>query len=624
MLKLKGFSDKWCDLIMQTIRGGHVAVKVNGSLGQYFNTHQGLRQGDPLSPILFDLAVDGLAILIDRAKNLGFVNGVSSEYVEGGLAILQYADDTLFFLEDDVRSAQNLKFILCVFEQMSGLKINFDKSELYCFGEAEDRKMQYEMIFSCVSGQLPMKYLGIPIDKKRIMNKDWNKAEEKMEGKLGCWQGKLLAIGGRVELIKSSLTSIPLYMMSFYSLPVGVRKKFDFFQSRFLWGEDQGIRKYHLVNWDTVCLPKDYGGLGILDLKHMNVALLGKWLWKLETEQGLWQDLLRKKYLRDTPLSGASFKPGDSWFWHGLMSVKKAFYNCCCKEIGDGKGTLFWEEQWKGDDPFAVRFKELYDICTTTGITVEKVLLSRGDCLRFRRSLTGTTLRMWDELRSLCRGVLLSDSRDTIKWKLGGKGFSVKSFYRYLKARTVKFPKRFLWKVIVPNNIKKIMWLVARRSILTKDVLTHRGWEGDSLCQFCNLEEDADHLLFRCPMARYVWNVARCAFGFRDIPSSIDHLYGAWRDSFDKQERNLIMVGAGAIMWSIWKMRNNACFRSIRPNDPVIVTNAVCHWISSWAILQVKVQNRDALNWGAKLFARLSSEVFQAVKGWRPATRRLL
>ena len=127
-----------------------------------------------------------------------------------------------FFLQHDVSSAQNLKFILCVFEQTSGLKINFDKSGLSCFGEAESRKMQYEMIFFLCFGAIGDEYLGIPVDKKRILNKDWNKAEERMEGNLGCWQEKLLAIGGRLELRKSSLTSIPLYMMFFYSLPVGV------------------------------------------------------------------------------------------------------------------------------------------------------------------------------------------------------------------------------------------------------------------------------------------------------------------------------------------------------------------------------------------------------------------
>lgn len=88
--------------------------------------------------------------------------------------------------------------------------------------------------------------------------------------------------------MNSSLSSLPLYMMSPYKLPVRVRKKMDLFRSRFLWKSDGGRKKYHSVRWPMVCLPKDQGGLGILDLGDMNSALLGKWLWRLENEDGQW------------------------------------------------------------------------------------------------------------------------------------------------------------------------------------------------------------------------------------------------------------------------------------------------------------------------------------------------
>jgi hypothetical protein len=90
-----------------------------------------------------------------------------------------------------------------------------------------------------------------------------------------------------------------------------------------------------------------------------------------------------------------------------------------------------------------------------------------------------------------------------------------------------------------------------------------------------------------------------------------------------KKNRSIICVGAAAILWSIWKTRNNACFRSIRPNDPIAVINMIFHLMSSWAIFQVKETNCDALILGAKLFLRLSSEAFQASKGWRPVVRRI-
>jgi hypothetical protein len=66
--RMKGFAPEWCDLIAQFVQGGSVGVKVNNDIGHYFQTRKGLRQGDPLSPMLFNIVADMLAILIARAK----------------------------------------------------------------------------------------------------------------------------------------------------------------------------------------------------------------------------------------------------------------------------------------------------------------------------------------------------------------------------------------------------------------------------------------------------------------------------------------------------------------------------------------------------------------------------
>jgi retron-type reverse transcriptase len=70
-LRMKGFSQKWCEWVQNFKQGGNVNIKVNDQLGSYFQTKKGLRQGDPISPILFNIVVDMLAILIARAKEEG-------------------------------------------------------------------------------------------------------------------------------------------------------------------------------------------------------------------------------------------------------------------------------------------------------------------------------------------------------------------------------------------------------------------------------------------------------------------------------------------------------------------------------------------------------------------------
>jgi hypothetical protein len=148
-LRMKGFSPKWCEWIASFIQGGHVGIKVNDQIGNNFQTYKGLRQGDPLSPILFNIVADMLALLIKRAKEVGLLKGVIPHLVDDGLSILQYADDTIIFLEHDLQQAKNLKLILTVFEKLSGLKINFHKSELFCFGQAKECYDQYSNIFGC-------------------------------------------------------------------------------------------------------------------------------------------------------------------------------------------------------------------------------------------------------------------------------------------------------------------------------------------------------------------------------------------------------------------------------------------------------------------------------------------
>ena len=87
-MRMKGFSQKWCDWVQSIVSGGHVGVKVNDEIGPFFSTHKGLRQGDPLSPILFNIVADMLPILFLRAKENNQFTGVVPHLVDRGLSIL--------------------------------------------------------------------------------------------------------------------------------------------------------------------------------------------------------------------------------------------------------------------------------------------------------------------------------------------------------------------------------------------------------------------------------------------------------------------------------------------------------------------------------------------------------
>ena len=109
-------------------------VHVNDEVGPFFQTKKGLRQGDPLSPILLNIVTDMLTLFINRAKADDQLSGVVPHLIDSGLSILQYTDDTILFLDHNLEQAQDMKIILWAFEHLSGLKINFHKSEIFCFG----------------------------------------------------------------------------------------------------------------------------------------------------------------------------------------------------------------------------------------------------------------------------------------------------------------------------------------------------------------------------------------------------------------------------------------------------------------------------------------------------------
>ena len=115
-LRMKGFDEVWRKHIDSFTTRGSVGIKVNDDIGHFFQTLKGLRQGDPMSPILFNIVADMLALLIKRANGKDLVSGLVPHLVDGGVSILQYADDTILFMEHDLLKAKNLKLTLCLFE----------------------------------------------------------------------------------------------------------------------------------------------------------------------------------------------------------------------------------------------------------------------------------------------------------------------------------------------------------------------------------------------------------------------------------------------------------------------------------------------------------------------------
>lgn len=126
----------------------------------------------------------------------------------------------------------------------------------------------------------------------------WNPVIERLEPRLAGWRKQFLSKGGRLTLVKSTLSSLPTYFMSLFVIPVSVANKPEKLERDFLWEGSIVERKYHLVNWSSVCSNVRVGGLGIKKLRMFNMALLGKWMWRYMIERdALWKREVQGKDL---------------------------------------------------------------------------------------------------------------------------------------------------------------------------------------------------------------------------------------------------------------------------------------------------------------------------------------
>jgi hypothetical protein len=137
-------------------------------------------------------------------------------------------------------------------------------------------------------------------DKQTLINRNMLRRDYKKI--LSSWKGKLLTLGGRMVRVNSVLSNMVLYMISFFQLPKVVLQRLDYFRSRF-FRQGSSEKKICQGNWSMVCHLKDQGGIGIHDLEVKNRALQGKWHFKLLTRNGVWQCLLKWKYIGTSALS---------------------------------------------------------------------------------------------------------------------------------------------------------------------------------------------------------------------------------------------------------------------------------------------------------------------------------
>jgi hypothetical protein len=219
MLDSRGFGQRWKGWVMSLVKGGSLAIRLNDENNSYFKPGKGLRQEDPLSPLLFNLVADVFTKILMKAAGNGYLSGLMTSLHPEGVISLQYADDTLLFLSHDYTKACHLKWLLVCFEQLSGMKINYHKNDMIPINLDEEEAQVYAKKFCCKIGTFPFKYLGVPIHYEKLRREDLQPIIDKILGRIQGWKGRLLSYGARLLLLKACLASILIYLLSVITFP---------------------------------------------------------------------------------------------------------------------------------------------------------------------------------------------------------------------------------------------------------------------------------------------------------------------------------------------------------------------------------------------------------------------
>ncbi|GAU22999.1 hypothetical protein TSUD_98280 [Trifolium subterraneum] len=505
VMRQMAFPTLWRKWIRECVSTATASVLVNGSPTDEFPLERGLRQGDPLSPFMFLLAAEGLNVMMQAMIQSSLFTGYSiGTKLPTLVSHHQFADDTLLLGAKSWANVCALRAVLVLFEAVSGLKVNFHKSMLVGVNIIESWLAEAACVLGCRVGVVPFMYLGLPI-------------------------------GGEPRLLlKSVLTSLPVYALSFFKAPSGIISSIESLLTNFFWGGCEDKRKIPWISWNIVCLRKEDGGLGVRQLREFNVALLGKWCWRaLVDKTGLWYRVLAARYGEHAGRVREGGRNRSTW-WKEIVRLRDAegdeeemgwFAAGVERRVGNGVDTLFWTDPWLGGVPLSVRFRRMFDLSQHKLRTVAEMRELRwgegGAALLWRSQLW-----VWEEeLVAECRGLLsntILQTHEADKWVWRhdpGGGYTVRGAYNLLTRTDMgvdEVPTDLIWHKQVPSKVSVLAWRLLRNRLPTKDNLVRRHIitpDAHFCVTGCGEVETAQHLFLSCPIFAPMWSSLRAWVG---------------------------------------------------------------------------------------------------------------
>lgn len=276
-----GFEPKFTKWIAVILQSAKLSIAVNGNAAGFFSCSRGVRQGDPLSPLLFCLAEEvlsrGITSLVSRGE-LNLMAGPRGTHVPSHVL---YTDDVMIFCKGTQQNLHSLMDLFRRYGEVLGQVINPNKSTFYSGGLSANRQAGIANALGFSVGKLPFTYLGVPLFQGKPRRVHLQPIADRIKSKLAGWKASLLSIMRRVQLVKSIIHSMLIYSFHVYAWPVSLVKQVDNWTRNFIWAGDINTKKIVTVAWHRICNPVKEGGLGIKSLRTVNKAAMLKLTWEL-------------------------------------------------------------------------------------------------------------------------------------------------------------------------------------------------------------------------------------------------------------------------------------------------------------------------------------------------------
>lgn len=349
-----GFPYHFTKWVMSCIVDVPYSVLLNGEATLFFTSERGLRQGCPLSPLLFLLVMEGLSRLIIASRDMNQLTGINISE-KNFLSHLLFVDDILIFLNGGIGDVTALHNNFLLFQQATGMMVNDSKSTITTVGCSRHEVAYATHRFPFTSSTLAdgIKYLGYRLKPLGYKIADWTWLIAKVEKRLQIWYHKFLSRASRLILIKTVIEATPVYWMTLAWIPRGVLNRIQSICSRFLWKGQHSGKIFAWVKWDTIAKPKRWGGWGIKRLDLFANALAAKLRWQLLTSDSLWSRVAQAKYIRPAHLMDwfrQHQEPGHniSNIWKGVLRSLPLLREGITWRIKSGQSVRIGKDPWVG------------------------------------------------------------------------------------------------------------------------------------------------------------------------------------------------------------------------------------------------------------------------------------